>query len=97
MGLRHDADTLTYSYTNNNQLTGVTHTNGSFSNESFTWDTNGNETGTGYTTGQTTSRPLAWLHLHVRQCGRNDVGDADVNRRRVDVRLRFPGPHGDRG
>jgi RHS repeat-associated protein len=45
------SDTLTYSYTNNNQLTGVSHTNGSFSNESFTWDSNGNETGTGYTTG----------------------------------------------
>jgi RHS repeat-associated protein len=46
-----EADTLTYSYTNNNQLTGVSHTNNSFSNESFTWDSNGNETGTGYTTG----------------------------------------------
>ena len=45
------SDTLTYSYTNNNQLTGVSHTNGSFSNESFTWDSNGNETGSGYTTG----------------------------------------------
>jgi YD repeat-containing protein len=45
------SDTLTYTYTNNNQLTGVSHTNGSFSNESFTWDANGNETGTGYTTG----------------------------------------------
>jgi RHS repeat-associated protein len=45
------SDTLTYSYTNNNQLIGVTHTNNSFSNESFTWDSNGNETGTGYTTG----------------------------------------------
>jgi YD repeat-containing protein len=44
------SDTLTYSYTNNNQLTGVSHTNGSFANESFTWDANGNETGTGYTT-----------------------------------------------
>ena len=39
------------SNTNNNQLTGVTHSNGSFTNESFTWDNNGNETGTGYTTG----------------------------------------------
>ncbi len=46
-----DSDTLTYSYTNNNQLTGVSHSNGSFSNESFTWDSNGNETGSGYTTG----------------------------------------------
>ena len=44
------SDTLTYTYTNNNQLTGVSHSNGSFSNESFTWDSNGNETGTGYTT-----------------------------------------------
>jgi RHS repeat-associated protein len=44
------SDTLTYSYTNNNQLTGVAHTNGSFANESFNYDANGNETGTGYTT-----------------------------------------------
>ena len=43
-------DTLTYGYTNNNQLTSVTHTNGSFANESFSWDANGNQTGTGYTT-----------------------------------------------
>ena len=45
------SDTVTYSYTSNNQLTGVSHSNGSFSNESFSWDSNGNETGTGYTTG----------------------------------------------
>ena len=44
------SDTLTYTYTNNNQLTGVSHTNGSFSSESFSWDSNGNQTGTGYTT-----------------------------------------------
>ena len=31
-----DTDTLTYDYTNNDQLTGVTHTDDSFSNESFT-------------------------------------------------------------
>jgi RHS repeat-associated protein len=43
-------DTLTYGYTNNNQLTSVSHTNSSFSNESFTYDADGNETGTGYTT-----------------------------------------------
>jgi RHS repeat-associated protein len=43
-------DTLTYGYTNNDQLTSVTHTNGSFSNESFSYDANGNETGTGFTT-----------------------------------------------
>ena len=45
-----DTDTLTYDYTNNDQLTTVSHTDGSFSNESFSWDANGNETGSGYTT-----------------------------------------------
>ncbi len=44
------SDTLTYGYTNNNQLTSVSHTNASFANESFAWDANGNQTGTGYTT-----------------------------------------------
>ncbi len=52
-------DTLTYGYTNNSQLMSVTHTNASFANESFSWDGNGNQTGTGYTTStgneQTTS------------------------------------------
>jgi RHS repeat-associated protein len=43
-------DTLTYGYTNNDQLTSVTHTNTSFANESFSYDANGNQTGTGYTT-----------------------------------------------
>ena len=45
-----DTDTLDYTYTNNDQLTGVTHTNDAFANESFTYDANGNQTGTGYTT-----------------------------------------------
>ncbi len=43
-------DTLTYGYTNNNQLTSVSHTDTSFSNEGFSYDANGNQTGTGYTT-----------------------------------------------
>ncbi len=43
-------DTLTYGYTNNNQLTNVSHTDTSFSNESFSYDANGNQTGTGYMT-----------------------------------------------
>ena len=34
----------------NDQLTSVTHTNDSLVNESFSYDANGNETGTGYTT-----------------------------------------------
>ncbi len=45
-----DTDTLDYTYTNNDQLTGVTHTDDAFANESFTYDANGNETGAGYTT-----------------------------------------------
>jgi YD repeat-containing protein len=43
-------DTVTYGYTHNNQLPSVTHTNGSFANESFSSDANGNQTGTGFTT-----------------------------------------------
>ncbi len=52
------SDTTTYTYTNNDQLTGVTHTNTSFANESFSYDANGNRTMSGYSTGtnnQTTS------------------------------------------
>ena len=45
-----DTDTLDYTYTNNDQLTGVTHTDDAFANESFSYDANGNETGTGFTT-----------------------------------------------
>jgi YD repeat-containing protein len=37
---------VTFGYTNNDQLTSVTHTNGSFANESFSYDANGNRTGT---------------------------------------------------
>lgn len=34
-------DTLTCGYTNNNQLTSLSHTNSSFANEGFTWDAKG--------------------------------------------------------
>ena len=44
-------DTVTYAYTNNDQLTGVTHTNGAYANESFGYDANGNRNTTGYSTG----------------------------------------------
>ena len=50
LGLRGRYRHADYTYTNNDQLTGVTHTDHSFANESFTYDANGNETGTGYTT-----------------------------------------------
>jgi RHS repeat-associated protein len=44
------SDTLGYTYTNNDQLTAVTHTNGSFANESFSYDANGNRNSIGYST-----------------------------------------------
>jgi RHS repeat-associated protein len=44
-------DTVTYGYTNNDQLTSVTHTNSSFASESFSYDTNGNRNSSGYSTG----------------------------------------------
>ncbi len=44
------SDTITYGYTDNGQLTGVSHTNGAFSNESYSYDANGNRTMTGYST-----------------------------------------------
>ena len=46
--------------------------------------------------GQRANR-LARLHLHLRQRRRDDLGDADVDGRRVDLRLRFPRPDGDGG
>ena len=50
-GSGSSTDTTDYTYTDNNQLTGVTHSNSSFANESFSYDSNGNRTMTGYTTG----------------------------------------------
>jgi len=52
------SDTTNYTYTNNNQLTGVTHTDTAFANETFSFDSNGNRNMSGYATGtdnQTTS------------------------------------------
>ena len=46
-----DATRLDYTYTDNNQLTGVTHSDTSFANETFSYDANGNRTMTGYSTG----------------------------------------------
>ena len=45
-----DSDTTDYTYTDNNQLTGVTHSNDAFANESFSYDVNGNRTMTGDST-----------------------------------------------
>ena len=51
--LKHLTCQIAYSlsiYSNVPFFTSVSHTNSSLSNESFTYDANGNETGTGYTT-----------------------------------------------
>jgi RHS repeat-associated protein len=44
-------DTVGYTYTDNNQVTGVSHANGMFTNESFSYDANGNRDSAGYATG----------------------------------------------
>ena len=44
-------DTATYGYTDDNQLTGVTHTNSSFAAENLGYDANGNRNTAGYSTG----------------------------------------------
>ena len=44
-------DTLGYSYTNNDQLTAVTHTDTSFTDETFSYDANGNRNSGSYATG----------------------------------------------
>ena len=51
------SDTVGYTYTNDDQLTGVTHSNGSFAAESFSYDANGNRNTAGY--GTTTGNRLA--------------------------------------
>ena len=85
------SDTLTYSYTNNNQLTGVSHTNGSFTNESFTGRQRQRNRHRLHNEHRQRADRFAWLQLYLRQRRRDDVEDADLDRRRVDVRLRFPG------
>ena len=79
-------DTLTYGYTNNNQLTSVSHTNGSFSNESFSYDANGNETGTGYTTSTGNEQTASPGYTYTYDADGNMITlDADIDRRRLDV------------
>ena len=56
-GSAANSDTVTYGYTNNDQLTGVTHTNSSYANESFGYDANGNRNTAGYST--TTNNELS--------------------------------------
>ena len=46
----NSTDTITYGYTNNEQLTAVNHSNSAFANESFSYDTNGNRNASGQTT-----------------------------------------------
>ena len=46
----NSTDTINYGYTANDQLTSVNHTNSTFANESFRYDTNGNRNAAGQTT-----------------------------------------------
>ena len=88
-----DTDTLTYTYTNNDQLTSVTHTNGSFSNESFTWDANGNETGTGYTTSTGNEQTASPGYTYTYDADGNMItATQHVDRRYLDVFVQLPQP-----
>ena len=69
------SDTVGYSYTADDQLTGVTHSNGSFAAESFSYDANGNRNTAGY--GTTTGNRLAAAP------GRTYTHDAEGNRTSV--------------
>ena len=81
-----DTDTLDYTYTNNDQLTGVTHTNDAFANESFSYDANGNRNRHGlYDQHGQRADCLAWLHVHLRRRRQHDHIDRYVHRGHVDV------------
>jgi RHS repeat-associated protein len=71
-----DTDTLGYTYTANDQLTGVTHTNTAFSNESFSYDANGNETGTGYTTSTDNEQTASPGNTYTYDADGNMITDA---------------------
>ena len=63
--------TYTYTYDNSNELTNVD--KGGTQVESYAYDSNGNRTGTGYSTtvmNETLTSPGG--HLHVRSCGKHD-------------------------
>ena len=86
-------DTLTYGYTNNNQLTSVTHTNGVVRQRELQLGRQRQPDGDGLHDehGQRADG-LAGLHVHLRRRRQHDHGHADVDRRRVDLHLRLPQP-----
>ena len=69
------SDTVGYSYTNDDQLTGVTHSNGSFAAESFSYDANGNRNTTGYgtTTGNRLTAAPDRTYAHDAEGNRTSV------------------------
>ena len=74
-----DSDTLDYTYTDNDQLTGVTHTDDAFANESFSYDANGNETGTGYTTSTGNEQTASPGYTYTYDADGNMVTSTDTS------------------
>ena len=93
-----DTDTMTYDYTNNDQLTSVSHSDGSFSNESFHLgcQRQRDRHGLHHGHGQRANR-LAGLLVYLRRRRQHDHDDADVDGRRLDVFVQLPKPHDRRG
>ena len=69
------SDTVGYGYTNDDQLTGVTHSNGSFAAESFGYDANGNRNTAGYgtTTGNRLAAAPGFTYAHDAEGNRTSV------------------------
>ena len=74
-----DTDTLDYTYTNNDQLTGVTHTNDAFSNESFSYDANGNQTGTDNTTSTGNEQTASPGNTYTYDANGNMITDTNTS------------------
>jgi RHS repeat-associated protein len=72
------SDTSTYDYTNNNQLTDVSHTNTSFSPETFTYDANGNRTMAGYSTGTGNELTSDGTYNYTYDANGNMVTQTDI-------------------
>ena len=64
----------------------MTHTDDSFANESFSYDANGNETGTGYTTSTGNEQTASPGYTYTYDADGNMITiDPDVHGRYLDV------------
>ena len=73
-----DSDTTDYTYTDNNQLTTVTHSNDAFANESFSYDANGNRTMTGDSTGTGNELTSDGTYNYTYDANGNMVTQTDI-------------------